>query len=64
LTISEAEIQRLKKAQEVLHDLASQMMAFAYNETWALYAAKGLGYDPRQATWVNWLIKQNRHYRS
>jgi len=49
LDISEEEIVRLKKAQEVLRDLASQLLAFAGNETWALYAAKAMRYDPERA---------------
>jgi len=49
LELSAEEIERLKKAQDVLRDLASQMVAFAGNETWALYAAEAVRYDPRHA---------------
>jgi len=49
LELSAEEIERLKKAQDVLRDLASQMVAFAGNETWALYAAEAMRYDPRHA---------------
>jgi hypothetical protein len=49
LGLSKEEIARLEKAQEVLRDLASQLVAFASNETCAQYAAKAIGYDPQRA---------------
>jgi len=49
LELSQEEIARLEKAQDVLRDLASQLVAFASNETWALYVAKAMGYDPKHA---------------
>jgi hypothetical protein len=49
LELSQEEIARLEKAQDVLRDLASQLVAFASNETWALYAAKVMGHDPKHA---------------
>jgi hypothetical protein len=49
LDLSQEEIARLESAQHVLRDLASQLVAFAGNETWALYAAKAMGHDPQHA---------------
>jgi hypothetical protein len=49
LELSADEIARLEMAQHVLRDLASQLVAFASNETWALYAAKAMGHDPKHA---------------
>jgi hypothetical protein len=49
LELSQEEIARLEKAQDVLRDLASQLVAFASNETWALHVAKRMGHDPAHA---------------
>jgi hypothetical protein len=49
LELSEEEGERLNKARDVLRDLASQMVAFADNETCALYVAKAMRYDPKHA---------------
>jgi hypothetical protein len=49
LELSQEEIARLEKAQDVLRDLASQLVAFASIETWALYVAKRMGHDPAHA---------------
>jgi hypothetical protein len=50
LGLSAEELSRLQNAQSVLRDLASQLTAFAYNETAALYVAKAWHYDPLEAT--------------
>jgi hypothetical protein len=49
LELSAEEITRLEKAQDALRDLASQLVAFDSNETWALYVAKAMGHDPKHA---------------
>ena len=48
--LTDAEIVRLEEAQKALRDLASQMRAFAGNETFALYVVHWLKYDPKNAT--------------
>jgi hypothetical protein len=47
--LSAAEIARLEEAQKTFRDLASQMQAFAQNETFARYFAELLLYKPRAA---------------
>jgi hypothetical protein len=49
LNLSAEEVSRLENAQAVLRDLASQLTAFAYNETAALYLVKATRYDPLNA---------------
>jgi hypothetical protein len=48
--LSEAEIARLEEARKILRDLASQMRAFAGNETFALYFVHWLNYNPQSAS--------------
>jgi hypothetical protein len=50
LPLSEEEIERLHQAKNVLRDLASQLRAFAMNETWGGYAVRLLRYDPLTAS--------------
>jgi len=50
LPLSEEAIERLHEAENVLRDLASQLRAFALNETLGGYAVRLLGYDPLTAS--------------
>jgi len=50
LSLSKAEIARLEEAQKMLRDLASQMRAFAENETSARLIAQMLGYNLKGAS--------------
>lgn len=50
ISLSEAEIARLEDAKKALRDLASQMSAFAENETSARLVAQLLGYNLREAS--------------
>ena len=49
LDISDEQLLDLKEARKALRDLASQLRAFALNETHALYFVRRLGYDPMKA---------------
>jgi hypothetical protein len=50
LELTDAEKTRLIEARKTIRDLASQLRAFALNETSALYAVRFLGYDPLTAS--------------
>ncbi len=50
LSLSDGEIARLEEAQKMLRDLASQMRAFAENETFARLIAQMLGYNLKDAS--------------
>jgi hypothetical protein len=49
LDVPQAEIDRTHEAERIFRDLASQMRAFAGNETLALSACRMIGYDPFSA---------------
>jgi hypothetical protein len=49
-SLSKDEIEILEDAQEILRNLASQMRAFAFNETVGGYTVRSLGYDPLKAS--------------
>jgi hypothetical protein len=50
MSLSEEEIERLHEAENVLRGLASQLRAFALNETFGGRAVRLLGYDPLTAS--------------
>src|SRR5262249_5428822 len=50
MDLPEDELARSKEAVRTIRDLASQMRAFAMNETMALSIAKRLGYDAAKAS--------------
>lgn len=49
-SLSEDEIKRLEEAKGILRNLASQMRAFALNETVGGYAVRLFRYNPRKAS--------------
>jgi hypothetical protein len=50
LTLSEADLVKLREAESGLRALAAQMRGFAYNETVASGALQWLGFDPKKAS--------------
>jgi hypothetical protein len=50
IELPELEMEKLQKAQEILRDLASQLKAFAGNESVARFITRALRYDPLKAS--------------
>jgi hypothetical protein len=48
--LDDADLDRLRKAQEEFRDLAARMRAFALNESFAVRLVKWRGYDPLKAS--------------
>ncbi|SHG73029.1 hypothetical protein [Bradyrhizobium erythrophlei] len=48
--LDDADLDRLRKAQEEFRDLAARMRAFALNEPFAVRLVKWCGYDPLKAS--------------
>jgi hypothetical protein len=48
--LDDAELDRLRKAQEEFRELAARMRAFALNEIFAVRLVKWCGYDPLKAS--------------
>jgi hypothetical protein len=48
--LNDAELDRLRKAQEEFRELAARMRAFALNEPFAVRLVKWGGYDPLKAS--------------
>jgi hypothetical protein len=59
--LSHDEIKRLREAESMLRDLASQMSAFATNETAARWLAVKRGYDPGRASGALFGLSNEMH---
>jgi hypothetical protein len=59
--LSEAELAALADAIKTVRDLASQLRAFAFNETNALRFVRWLGYDPLKASEVRLAMNSRTH---
>ena len=60
---TEADAKRLEEAEGIFRELASQMRAFAQNETLAVWIVKLLRYDRDGKFGADWDLSQSGHLR-